>query len=100
MIAKSLRTQPFGFTCNSSPCTLGNSIRILAVVLHYELSFVFPFPPGRFISCPHQKAEAVPSIRTMAHKRGVIKMHLVSWHGKLGVSRDIYQVDRDTELPY
>lgn len=82
-------TQPFDYTCNLSPCVLGSSIRILAVVLHYELSFVFPFPLGRFISCPHQNAETVPSIRTMARKGGVIKMHLASWHGKLGVSRGI-----------
>lgn len=93
-------TQPFDFTCDSSPCILGNSLRILAVVLHYELSFVSPFPPGRFIPCPHQNAETGPSIRTKACKGGLIKMHLAPWHGKLGVSGDIYQVKRITGSPY
>lgn len=48
MIATSLRkvtTQPFDFTCNSSPSILGNSISILVAVLHYKVSFVFLFSP-------------------------------------------------------
>lgn len=46
MIATSLQkvaTQPFDFTCNSSPCILGNSVSILAAVLHYVSPFVLFF---------------------------------------------------------
>lgn len=58
----------------------------------------FFFPPGGFISCPHQNAETAPSIRSMACKGDVIKMCLTSWQGKLSVSRGVQQADRNRFL--
>lgn len=70
-----LTTQPCDYTCNSSPCVLGSSIRILAVVLHYELSFCFLSPQADLFLAHIKK-------QRLFHPSG-------PWHAKEALSKYI-----------